>query len=74
MADGAEGVVGGAGVGPSVAHRHVAQVHVAHHLPEGGPEASHIRPAVGRRIGKGEGEAVRKGRILMLEHLSIMPE
>lgn len=74
MADGAEGVVGGAGVRSSVADRHVAQVHVAHHLPKGGPEAAHVCPAVERRVGEGEGESFVKSVSFMLKYLILMPE
>lgn len=45
---GAVGVVGGASVGPTIPHRHVAQVDVAHYLPQLSPEAAHTPPAGGK--------------------------
>lgn len=60
MPDGAKGVVGGAGVSSSVANRHVAQVHVADHLSQGGSEAADTRPASTTHVGELE---VRSGQV-----------
>ena len=38
------GVVGGADVDAALPHRHIAQVHVAHHLPQRCSEAAHTGP------------------------------